>query len=154
MKKTKYTSQLYAVIFLCLGIAFLVIGCLCFLGIVKPSAHSTVQSPTIMGSIFSMIGVIFCAAQTIFRGISYKQDKLHHALLAKGTKHIGTIEKVQLQKGTRFGRNSPYRICYTYSNQGRIYRHKSCLLWNRPHFNIGDSVEVYANDLGESTLKL
>lgn len=154
MKKTKYTGSLYAFIFLGLGITFLIIGTLCFLGVIKPTAHSSVQNPIIMGMVFSMIGVTFCAVQTILKFVSYKQEKLHNELLAKGNKLIGTVEKVYLQKGTRLGTKSPFRICYTYSYQSKIYHHKSCLLWDKPYLNEGDSIEVYANDFGKSTLKV
>ncbi len=154
MKKPKYIESIYALIFLCLGSSFLIMGCLCLVGIVKPSAHSYVQSPNMMGIVFSSIGLISFVAQTGFRFISNKRAKLHNELLSKGIKLMGTVEKVYLQKGITFGCKSPFRICYTYSYQSEIYRHKSYLLWDKPNFNEGDAIEVYIGDFGESTLSL
>lgn len=153
MKKPKYIEKLYALIFLCLGSSFLIMGLLCFVGIAKPTAHSSIQDPIVMGTIFSLLGVTFCIVQTVLIVINSAKKKLHNELLASGTKLNGTIDKVYLQKYTHYGNKSPFKICYTYTYQGEIYHHKSCLLWDKPNFKEGASIMVYANDLGKSTIK-
>lgn len=154
MKKPNYISDMYALIFLCLGITFIAMGCLCFIGIMKPSAHSKVQNPITMGIVFATLGITFCIAQTVFRVISGKQHRLHKELLTDGIRLTGKVEKVYLEKRIQLGKTYPFRICYTYSHQGETYHHKSGLLWNRPDFREGDSIEVYANDFGKSALDL
>lgn len=131
MKKPKRIEKLYALIFLCLGGPFLIMGLLCFVDMVKPTADSIVQDPIIIGTVFSLLGVAFCVVQTVLRVIDSAQEKLHNELLASGTKLNGTVEKVYLQKYVQYGNKSPFRICHTYTYQGKIYHHKSCLLWGK-----------------------
>ena len=154
MEKPIFIEKLYALIFLCLGGAFIFMGLLCFAGIVKPTSHSTVQDPIALGVVFSLLGVVFCMVQTGLRLMNAAKDKLHHKLLASGTKLEGAVEKVYLQKYTQYGKKSPYRVCYIYTHQGERYHRKSYLLWNKPNLNEGDSIMVYAGDLGKSTIQL
>lgn len=154
VKRPKYTSGLLAVTFLSLGIVFLILGILCFAGVIKPSAHSSVQDPIHLGIVFSSFGLAFCIVQAIIRLINYKLDALNNELFTSGTKIQGTVEKVNLQTYIRFGNKSPFRICYTYSYQGAVYHHKSGLLWEKPSLHEGDPIQVYANDFGKSTIQL
>lgn len=154
MRQPKYISGLAAFVFLCLGVVFLVFGFLSFAGIVKPSVHSSVQNPISMGSVFCLIGAALCVVQAVFRVINHRLDQLNSQLLTSGAKINGTVEKVYMQTFTRFGNKSPFRICYTYSYQGVVYHHKSCLLWDKPDLHEGDSIKVYANDFGKSTIQL
>jgi len=153
MKKPRYIENMYAFIFLCLGVSFLIIGLLSFTSIVKPSAHSYVQDPIIMGTIFSMFGVAFIILQTIFRIISHMREKSHIALCSSGMKIKGTIEKVRYLKYTNWGNKSPYRIYYTYESHGEIYHHKSYLLWEKPNLYKGDSIIVYTDGSRKSTIQ-
>ena len=153
MKKPKYMSRLLAYIFLWLGLAFIVVGYLCFSGIMKPSAQSVIQDSATMGMIFSIIGITCCVVQIISKVINYRQEKLHKDLLINGTRLIGTIEKVYLQKWIKSGNKSPFRICYTYSYHNKIYHHKSYLIWDKPNFIKDDPIEIYVNASGKSTIK-
>lgn len=154
MKKPKYIEKLCALIFLCLGCSFLIIGLLCFVGVVTPDVHSKVQDPIVMGTVFSLLGVTFGGIQAVLNRIASAKEKLEKQLLASGTPINGTVEKVYLQKYTNYGKKSPYRICYTYTEQDKIYHHKSFLLWEKPDFDEGDFIMVYANDSGKSTIQL
>lgn len=153
MKKPKYIEKLYALISFCLGSVFLIMGLLCFVGVLKPTAYSQVQNPIIMGTIFALLGVAFCIVQTILIVINSAKRKLHNELLSSGTKLNGTVDKVYLQKYIHYGKKSPFRNCYTYTYQGEIYNSKSCLLWDKPNFKEGDPITVYANNLGKSTVE-
>lgn len=152
MKNPKYIQKIYALIFLCLGGTFVFIGILSFMGIVLPSEHSKVQDPIVMGIVFSLLGIGFFLAHVVLRAIGSAKDKLHNDLLAKGMKISGIVEKLHLQKYIVYGKKSPFRIFYTYTYQGENYHHKSHLLWDKPNLNKGDSITVYANDLGKSTV--
>ena len=154
MKKPKYTEELLKIIFGWLGVAFIFAGLLCFIGLLKPKASSMIQAPTILGVVFSLLGIVFLAVQIVLKAITSKKNKLHNELLISGARIHGTVEKVYLQRYTQYGRKSPYRILYTYTYQGKVYHHKSCLLWDKPDFSEGDSIVVYVNNFGKSTIRL
>ena len=154
MKKPKYTEELLKIIFGWLGAAFIFAGLLCFIGLLKPKASSMIQAPTILGVVFSLLGIVFLAVQIVLKAITSKKNKLHNELLISGARINGTVEKVYLQRYTQYGRKSPYRILYTYTCQGKVYHHKSCLLWDKPDFSEGDSIVVYVNYFGKSTIRL
>jgi len=153
MNHPKYMEKIYAFIFLCLGSIFFIMGLLCFIGIVKPTIHSYVQDPIQMGAIFSVVGLAFIVLQAIFRMISNARQALDISLCSNGNKLVGTIDKVYFQKNIKYGKQSPYRIYYTYSFQGIVYHHKSRLIWHKPNVNTGDSLMVYANEFGKSTVQ-
>lgn len=60
MKKLNYTEDLLRVIFFWIGIFFLVSGVLSFLGILKPAVNSGIQNPDMLGTVFSITGVLLC----------------------------------------------------------------------------------------------
>lgn len=153
-KKPRYTEELLKIIFLWLSISFIITGLLCFIGLLTPSADSLIQESSILGIVFSLLGIAFFVVQVILKSIASSKNRLHRELLAKGTEINGTVEKVYLQKYTQYGRQSPYRILYTYTWQDKIYHHKSCLLWNKPDFMAHDPIMVYANASGQSTIPL
>lgn len=70
MNKPKYMEELLKIIFLWLGAAFIVMGLLCFIGLLKPEASSMVQEPTILGIIFTLLGIVFFIVQTILKAIT------------------------------------------------------------------------------------
>jgi len=153
MNRPKYIEKIYALVFLCLGIAFLMTGLLSFMGFVKPTAHSSVQDPFIMGMVFAMMGLAFMVLQVVFHKMSKLRETSHLTLCSKGAKLMGTVEKIYVQKYTKYGKQSPYRIYYTYSYQGRVFHHKSYLLWDKPTLSMGDTLIVYADDFGRSTIQ-
>lgn len=59
MNKIKYTEQLYALISMCLGCAFIVFGLLSFLGILQPASESIVQSQIDIGVVFLHLVSLF-----------------------------------------------------------------------------------------------
>lgn len=154
MNKPRYMEELMKIIFLWLGIAFVFMGILSFLGILKPNASSMVQEPAMLGIIFSLLGIVFIIVQTIFKILAANKNKLYSELLSSGTRINGIVEKVYLQKYMQYGDKHPYRILYTYTYQGEVHHHKSYFLWDKPNFAPGDSIEVYINDLGKSTVML
>jgi len=154
MKKPKYMEELLKIIFLWLGVAFICMGVLSFIGVVKPKASSVIQVPTLLGFIFSVIGLFFVVASAVLGVIITKRNKVHSELLASGARINGEVEKVYLQKYTQYGKKSPYRILYVYTYQDKEYHHKSCFIWKKPNLVTGDSIMVYADEFGKSTILL
>ena len=153
MKKPRYMEELLKIIFVWLGVMFVCSGILCVLGVMKPSPHSMIQDPTILGVVFSDLGAVFVFAHFIFRGIAHKKSKLYSDLTLNGTKVQGEVEKVYLQWYIQYGKRSPYRIVYKYRYLDKEYRHKSGLFWEKPDLAVGDQVVVYVNDAGKSAMQ-
>lgn len=154
MRRPKYNEELLKTIFLWLGVGFIVMGLLSFIGILEPTAYSWVQEPNIMGMIFLIWGVAFFIVQTILGVIASSKDKLHNELLVSGTQISGTVEKVYLQIFTQYAGKYPYRIIYTYTCQGKTYHQKSALIWDKPDCMENDTIIVYVNDSGKSTIQI
>ena len=154
MKKPKYMEELLKIIFLWLGIMFMCGGVLTFSGVMKPGASSTIQNSTLLGSSFLLISLFFAVISVILGIIARKRDKLYSELLTSGTKVKGRVEKVYLQEYTHYGRQSPYRIRYSYSYKDKVYHHKSYFIWEKPHLTSGDTVMICVNDFGKSTILL
>ena len=104
--------------------------------------------------IFFWIGIFFLVSGVLsFLGIyTAKLDKLHLQLIENGTKVKGLVEKVYLQKYTRYRRQIPYRILYSFTYHDKVYYHKSRLVWEKPDLKKGDLITVYVNNLGKSTV--
>ena len=154
MNKPRYMEELLAIIFGVLGSMFIVMGMLCFVGILKPAGGSSVQNPTALGVVFSLLGIGLCVAGVILKAIAAVRGKRHEKLLAEGIRIWGRVEKVQLQAYTSFGNQSPYRIYYAYTYQRKEFHGKSSLLWEKPDVVEGDSIEVYADEFGRSTIPM
>ncbi len=154
MKKPKYKSDVYAFVFLSLGLGCIILGCLSFLNIIKPTARSLVQDPILLGQISFFMGTTFFVIQAVFRIFSYKQAKLHSELISTGAKIVGTIKRISLQKGITFGKKSPFIVYYTYSFKDKIHHNKSCLLWDKPNLSNGNKIDIFVNDIGQSTFEL
>lgn len=154
MKKPRYMEELLKIIFAWLGFMFICSGILCVLGVMKPSAHSMIQDPTILGGVFSALGMALILVHFIFNVIANKKSKLYSELISKGMKIQGEVEKVYLQRYVKYGKKFPYRIVYKYRYQGKEYRHKSGLFWEKPDLAAGDRVVVYVNEWGKSAMQL
>ena len=152
MKKLNYTEDLLRVIFFWIGTFFIVSGVLSFLGILKPAVNSGIQDSDMLGAVFSIIGVLLCIISAALGIYTAKLDKLHLELIENGTRVKGTVEKVCLQKYTRYRRQTPYRILYSFTYHDKVYYHKSRLVWEKPEFKKGDLITVYVNNFGKSTV--
>ena len=106
------------------------------------------------GNDFLNLGVAFFIVQTILGVIASSKDKLHNELLVSGTQISGTVEIVYLQRSTRYAGEYPYRIIYTYTCQGKTYHQKSALIWDKPDCMENDTIIVYVNDSGKSTIQI
>ena len=154
MKKPRYMEELLKIIFAWLGFMFVCSGILCVLGVMKPSAHTMIQDPTILGGVFSALGIAFILVHFIFNVMANKKSNLYSELISKGMKIKGEVERVYLQRYVKYGKKFPYRIVYKYRYQGKEYRHKSGLFWEKPDLAAGDRVVVYVNDWGKSAMQL
>lgn len=154
MNKPRYMEDLFKIIFLWLGIGFVVMGMLVFFGIMRPTADSAMQEPVELGAVFLTFGIAFIAVSAVLKGIVFLKNKLHDKLLMEGTRLDGVVESVYLQKHTQYGKESPYRIVYSYTYLGKDYHRKSCLLWEKPDCRVGGSITVYANNHGRSIIQL
>ena len=75
MKKLNYTEDLLRGIFFWIGIFFLVSGVLSFLGILKPAVNSGIQNPDMLGTVFSITGVLLCIISAALGIYTAKLDK-------------------------------------------------------------------------------
>ena len=153
MNEPRYPEDVFKIIWLWLGIVFTAMGLL-FVCVIRPGIHSTGQEPDVNDVILLVFGAIFLIAYFVLRGIAARKKKLHNELLASGTKVDGTVEKVCQQNTVRYGGKYPYIIFYTYQYQGKVYHGESSLFWDRPAVMEQDSIVVYANDSGDSTIQL
>ena len=154
MRRPRYTEELFKMVFLLLGLTFIFMGLLSYIGVMKPTSDSMVQEPKMMGIVFSLVGIAFLTVQTILKIIASSKKKLHNELLISGTRINGIVENIYRQTDMRYAGESPYRILYTYTWQGKVYHHHSHLLWDIPDFKADDSIVVYVNDSGKSTIQL
>ena len=93
MNRIKYAEQLYALISMCLGCAFIVFGLLSFIGILQPTSTSIVQSQRNIGIVFSVLGVAFLIAQAIFTALASAKKKSYYELISNGIKVNGDCRK-------------------------------------------------------------
>lgn len=154
MNEPRYPEDVFKTIWLWTGIAFIAMGLLNFIIVFMFAAESAGQEPNINGVIILVIGAMFLIAQSVLRGIASRKKKLHNELLANGAKVTGTVEKVCQQNTVRYAGKYPYIIFYTYDYQGKACHGESHLFWDRPAVAEHDSIAVYANDSGKSTIQL
>ena len=153
MGRIRYTEKLLSIIFLALGFSFVIMGILCYIGIIKPSTHSRVQDSIQLGIIFACFGICFLIVYIVCWMIGVAKDKERTELLNNGIMITGTVEKVYMQSLIQYGNISPYRVCYTYSYRGKEYYHKSHLLWEIPNYVKNDKIAVYVNEDGKSAIQ-
>ena len=92
--------------------------------------------------------------QTVLGGIVSRKKKLHNELLVNGNRINGTVEKVSVEMGVRYAGKTPYIVIYTFHHRGKAYHRESCFLWDKPDVMADDSIVVYINDSGKSTIQL
>lgn len=153
MNRIKYAEQLYALISMCLGCAFIVFGLLSFIGILQPTSTSIVQSQRNIGIVFLYLVSLFNCTSN-FTALASAKKKSYYELISNGIKVNGIVEKVYMQKFLQYGKKSPYRVLYSYTYGGKIYHHKSHLLWDKPYMKETDSIAVYINDSEKSAIQL
>lgn len=154
MKPPRYREDLFKTIFRWIGIGFLAFGSLGLIGILKPAGYAGTQDANGMVIGFFAFGAVFLIWQSVLAAIAARKKKLHNELLANGTKVNGTVEKVCVEMGVRYAGKTPYIILYTYTHQGKDCHGESYFLWERPDVAEHDSIAVYANDSGKSTIQL
>lgn len=154
MNKPTYREELFKRIFLWLGIGFIAMGLLAFVGVLRPTSYSEVQEPNLLGARFLAFGTVFLIIQTVLGLIVSRKKKLHNELLVNGTKVNGTVEKICVEMGVRYAGETPYIVIYTFNHQGKEYHRESCFLWDKPDVMVNDSIVVYTDDSGKSTIQL
>lgn len=78
MNRIKYAEQLYALISMCLGCAFIVFGLLSFIGILQPTSASIVQSQRNIGIVFSVLGVAFLISKRGVKSTAFRRYGFSH----------------------------------------------------------------------------
>lgn len=154
MKKPDSAAAMLRYIAVCLGAAFLLMGALCVCGVMQASVASEVQDSHVLGLIFLAVGAAFAVLGVLLHGHVRKADALYADLLANGRQIEGTVVKVSHGRWMQFGHDSPCRVQYCFTCDGREVRRKSCFLWEQPEVSPGDPITVYVNDGGASTVKL
>lgn len=120
MNRIKYAEQLYALISMCLGCAFIVFGLLSFIGILQPTSASIVQSQRNIGIVFSVLGVAFLIAQAIFTVLASAKKKSYYELISNGIKVNGIVEKVYMQKFLQYGKSPRTEFFTAIHTEGRF----------------------------------
>lgn len=154
MNKPSYREELFKRIFLWISIVFFVLGLLAFGGVLRPTTYSEVQEPNLLGTEFLAFGTVLLIVQTVLGGIVSRKKKLHNELLVNGNRINGTVEKVSVEMGVRYAGKTPYIVIYTFHHRGKAYHRESCFLWDKPDVMADDSIVVYINDSGKSTIQL
>lgn len=106
------------------------------------------------GSCFFSVWRSVSHGRTVLGLMVSRKKKLHNELLENGTKVNGTVEKVCVEMGVRYGGKAPYTVIYTFSHQGKEYHRESCFLWDKPDVKEHDSIVVYTDDSGKSAVQL
>ncbi len=120
MNRIKYAEQLYALISMCLGCAFIVFGLLSFIGILQPTSASIVQSQRHIGIVFSVLGVAFLIAQAIFTVLASAKRKSYCELISNGIKVNGIVERVYMQKFLQYGKSPRTEFFTAIHTEGRF----------------------------------
>ena len=120
MNRIKYAEQLYALISMCLGCAFIVFGLLSFIGILQPTSTSIVQSQRNIGIVFSVLGVAFLIAQAIFTVLASAKRKSYCELISNGIKVNGIVEKVYMQSFYNMGKSPRTEFFTAIHTEGRF----------------------------------
>ncbi len=154
MRKPKYVMQMLGFIFLCIGVVFVFLGILVAIDVIHPSKHSMVQNSNTMTLIFCMMGTVFCMVNAVFVVISRKKENQHNELISNNKTITGRVEEIKYRRGITFGKTSPYMIYFSYSLNGENYRSKSYLIWEKPNLTVGNNIEVYVNNFGDSTIMI
>lgn len=154
MNKPKYTEEMIKIIFLCLGVVFVGEGLFGFMGGLKPKPNSMIQDPFVMASIFFVIGIILIIICIILGQIVKRKDRVYEELIKNGIKISGKVERVYLESNIRYARQSPYRVWYVYSYQGKHFQKKSHFLWEKPNLEVGEVIVVYVNEAGKSAISV
>ncbi len=153
MKKPSYREEFFKRIFLWISIGFFVLGLLAFGGVLRPTTYSEVQEPNLLGAEFLAFGTVLLIVQTVLGGIVSRKKKLHNELLVNGNRINGTVEKVCVEMGVRYAGKTPYIVIYTFHHRGKVY-HRESFFWDKPDVMADDSIVVYINDSGKSTIQL
>lgn len=154
MDKPSYREELFKRIFLWISTGSIALGLLAFVGVLRPTTYSEVQEPNLLGAEFLAFGIVLLIVQTVLGIIASRKKKLHNELLANGNRINGTVEKVCVEMGVRYAGKTPYIVIYTFHHRGKAYHRESCFLWDKPDVMADDSIVVYINDSGKSTIQL
>lgn len=153
--KPKYVKEVVGIFCIYIGEAFIITGCLCFIGVLQQSTEFVSARDTILlGQICCSAGALFCLIQGILSGIAKIQDKSYLDIISQGNSIEGMVEKVYLQKKIHWGNGSPYRIVCKYDYNGKTYQCESRLLWIKPKYKKGDNIKIYIKGSNNIALKV
>lgn len=155
MHRPKYVKEFFKIPFLMLGTIFLFEAALQWADILYLERETSgIQPSDISGILIFSVAIVLFIIWAVLKAFIVSEEKSCMELWKSGTKIIGTVEKVYLQTSIQYHGKSPYRILYTYAFQGKIHHHKSNLLWEKPNISAHDSIVVYADSSGKSTLSI
>lgn len=133
--RPKSIKGAFGVIFLFIGVAFLLMGAGLRLHILKPDhteGNPAFWFPIIGGSMFLIGFVLFLWGYLWVR----RQKNLQR----EGILVEGKITCIRHLIYLKFNRKRPFRIYFTYEWEGFSYRGKSTLLWHKPKQQAGDGI--------------
>ncbi|MFW5667905.1 MAG: hypothetical protein ACOCM4_01475 [Acetivibrio ethanolgignens] len=139
MKKPDSYTQFLGILFGLMGPLWLLLGILCRLGIMTASSDSNLDP----AGKFLWLGAVLLFVGLFCRVLARYQRKKEKQLRQDGIRVKAAVTGVKHLFFTQWGKESPYRIYFTYSYNGTIYKGKSHLLWEKPEVDIGENLSIY-----------
>lgn len=152
MKKPKHMGEVMKIIFCIVGFEFICFSVFSYIDVPNPDLFETVKLPSLMDIIFGTVGIIFVLVGIVLSLIGGRKNKKYADLLKNGRKINGVVERISLQRHTQFGNQTPYVIQYRYTFRDKEYHCKSFYIWEKPCYEVGDTIEVYVDDFGKSAV--
>ncbi len=154
MKSPKYITDMFAFVLFHLGVMFLLFGGLTAFGFMGATESSLIQDRESLALTFAVLGSGMLSLIAVVDYYSCKWESLHNELLESGRKITANVDSVKRLSMLKLNRKSPYRVYCTFTHDGVTCQGKSQLIWQKPTLQVGDSVNVYVNDKGQSAVEL
>lgn len=141
LKKPISIKQIWGIVLMCLGVAYIVSGVFNRVSWVQLNTQSSNHFEVIIlpiGLLCLFYGILLIVLPIYFYHLKKK-------LLDNGVPIEGTVTKVKYLSYTQFGTQSPYRVYYTYNYKGRQCKGKSRLLWSKPECEVNDIITIYVH---------
>ena len=152
MKKPKYMEDVMKIIFFTIGFEFICFCVFSYIDVPNPDLFETVKIPSLMDIIFGVVGITFILGGIVLSLISVRKSKKCANILENGIRINGVVEKISLQRHTQLGNQTPYVIQYRYTFRDKEYHRKSFYIWEKPCYEVGDTIVLYVDDFGKSAV--
>lgn len=154
MHKIRYESDLYTIIFFFIGIGFLAFSFLSGGGLVKATAHSTIQDPKQLQYSFLSVSAFLFLAGAVCKYFSLRTLQREKRLTEDGLSLFANVQEVRELRSVRLKCRRPYVILYNFKLEGCEHRGKSHLFWEKPEIQEGSRIKILADGKGHSIVVL